>query len=299
MSNVQWFYADAQQQQQGPVTFDQIQQLAASGQIQPTTLIWNEGMPNWTAANQVQGVFNAAPAPVAAPPVNPYATPGTANPMGVAAGGSYPIPPVKKCSFGLFLLLFLVGIAAYLGGITKFVMDAGNTVSTYETQIENIETREDAERVIQTQNSNVEIEAPSFAGLGIMGLGLGILILASIVNLTHLQRAWTLLQPGGARTTPGKGAWFNLIPLFNLYWMFVGFYGWAQDWNRIRNNHSNLANMPSAPQGVFLAFPICIIASIVPLIGIVAALATPILYIIVSANICKVVNAMADARQGQ
>lgn len=304
MSNTQWFYADAQQQQLGPVTFEQIQQLAASGQIQDATLIWNQSMPNWTAASQVQGVFGGTPAAPAAAQENPYAAPNTGNPMAAPTGGSYPIPSVKKCSFTLFLLMFLVGMVLYLGGVAKFFFDAKESISDYETQsetFEQIETREDAERASESRSTEVEVEVepPSFAGMGVMFLGLLILLIAFIINLTHLHRAWTLLQSGRARTTPGKGAWLNLIPLFNFYWMFVGFYGWAQDWNRIRSSHSNLANMPSVPQGVFLAAPICFVSSLIPLVGIIASLAFPFLYIIMAAKICKVVNAMADANPGQ
>lgn len=44
MTEQVWFYADSNKQQQGPLAFDEIQRLAASGAIQPSTLIWKEGM---------------------------------------------------------------------------------------------------------------------------------------------------------------------------------------------------------------------------------------------------------------
>jgi len=112
MAERTWFYADSNQQQQGPITFGEIQQLAAKGTIQPSTLIWKEGMAGWTAASEVQGVYgNSATQTPASPtqaiPSNPYEAPASANAIEVSSTGAYPIPTVKKCSFALFLGLLI------------------------------------------------------------------------------------------------------------------------------------------------------------------------------------------------
>ena len=103
MSNPTWFYIDAQQQQLGPVTIEQLQQLATNGQIQPTTLVWTEGMAEWAQADQVQGIYAQTAAPVAAaaapvllvtgsaaPVENPYTAPGTQVVPGAGGAGCYP-----------------------------------------------------------------------------------------------------------------------------------------------------------------------------------------------------------------
>ncbi|HCQ79500.1 MAG TPA: hypothetical protein DIV46_05960, partial [Verrucomicrobiales bacterium] len=89
MADQLWFYADSDKQQQGPLAFDEIQRLAASGVIQPSTLIWKEGMIDWTAASEVQGVFPNQVTQTTGPPVqipeipgNPYETPSSTNLMG-------------------------------------------------------------------------------------------------------------------------------------------------------------------------------------------------------------------------
>jgi uncharacterized membrane protein YhaH (DUF805 family) len=46
----QWYYA-AGGQQQGPVTVDHLRQLAATGGVQPDTLVWTDGMANWAPLN--------------------------------------------------------------------------------------------------------------------------------------------------------------------------------------------------------------------------------------------------------
>ncbi|HUT12066.1 MAG TPA: DUF4339 domain-containing protein [Thermoguttaceae bacterium] len=52
---VQWYYGRGGQQH-GPVTTQQLQKLLASGQLQPSDLVWREGMAEWTAAEKVEGL---------------------------------------------------------------------------------------------------------------------------------------------------------------------------------------------------------------------------------------------------
>ena len=94
MADQLWFYADSNKQQQGPLPFDEIQRLAASGVIQPSTLIWKEGMTDWTAASEVQGVFQNPVTQTTGPPIqipetpgNPYEAPFSTNLMGASKGG--------------------------------------------------------------------------------------------------------------------------------------------------------------------------------------------------------------------
>jgi hypothetical protein len=58
-------------QQSGPFNIPQLQQMAVSSQLQTSTFVWKQGMPNWVEAGQVlelQNLFNAVPPP---PPANP------------------------------------------------------------------------------------------------------------------------------------------------------------------------------------------------------------------------------------
>lgn len=62
-------------QQYGPYNIQQMQQMAQSGQINTSTLVWAPGMPQWTAAGTVPelaNLFMATPPPMpAAPPMPP------------------------------------------------------------------------------------------------------------------------------------------------------------------------------------------------------------------------------------
>src|SRR4051794_41547595 len=88
MANGDWFYA-RNNQQQGPVALPALQDMARSGQLQPTDLVWREGMPQWLPAQQVAELF----APQAAPG---FAVPGTPGAPQVQYGGDYSTPPPPR-----------------------------------------------------------------------------------------------------------------------------------------------------------------------------------------------------------
>lgn len=72
----EWFYARAGQQN-GPVTFEQLVELARSGGLTGNDQVWNASMQNWTPAGQVHGLFDTSAMPdlPAGNPANPYAAP--------------------------------------------------------------------------------------------------------------------------------------------------------------------------------------------------------------------------------
>ena len=52
----QWYYAQ-QGQRQGPVSEEQLKQLASTGQVKPTDKVWKQGMAEWQAASAVEGLI--------------------------------------------------------------------------------------------------------------------------------------------------------------------------------------------------------------------------------------------------
>jgi len=61
------FFVAVNGQQTGPFDLAALQQQMQLGRLQRDSLIWKEGMPNWTAAGQVsdlQGLFTASPPPI-------------------------------------------------------------------------------------------------------------------------------------------------------------------------------------------------------------------------------------------
>ena len=71
----QWYYSQGGQRQ-GPIAFDKLKELAASGQLGPTDLVWKEGMSQWAEAKSLKELFPIAPATSGQlPPTLPAAAP--------------------------------------------------------------------------------------------------------------------------------------------------------------------------------------------------------------------------------
>jgi len=71
-----------------------------------------------------------------------------------------------------------------------------------------------------------------------------------------LYRAWSIIQDGNASTTPGKAVGFIFIPLYDFYWIFRAWWGFARDYNRYIERHA--LNTQKLKEGLFLAF--CILS---------------------------------------
>jgi hypothetical protein len=64
-----WFVAQDSKSKQGPFTLGELRELARSGKLRPSDLVWKEGTSQWVAASSVQGLFEniGAQAPQALP----------------------------------------------------------------------------------------------------------------------------------------------------------------------------------------------------------------------------------------
>jgi len=106
----EWFYA-RDDQQVGPVSFDQLRQLVTTGGVRPSDHIWKEGLAAWLPASQVPGLFATAASAVgrAAPSA---ATPGaySQNPVANASNPLAGVPPMGHSP---------VGIVVNVGGVAS------------------------------------------------------------------------------------------------------------------------------------------------------------------------------------
>ena len=78
LTSVGWYYfrpADPGTGQVGPVTWEQLSALAASGAIAPGDSVWHPSLAGWTPAGGVAGLFPVAPAPVPPAPAGWTASP--------------------------------------------------------------------------------------------------------------------------------------------------------------------------------------------------------------------------------
>ena len=89
----EWYYTQ-NNQQQGPITQEALQAMAANGQIQRGDLVWCQGMANWAPAGEVPGVFVAGGAPAGGQPGWPGQAPGGFGTPGYpAVPGQYGYTP--------------------------------------------------------------------------------------------------------------------------------------------------------------------------------------------------------------
>jgi hypothetical protein len=66
----QWYYA-RNGVRFGPVSGQQLKQLAATGELLPQDLLWKEGLPDWRPARAAKGLFPAPQAASVPPPLPP------------------------------------------------------------------------------------------------------------------------------------------------------------------------------------------------------------------------------------
>jgi len=108
----QWYYAH-QGQQSGPVSTEQLKQLAASGQIQASDLLWKQGMAAWAAASTVEGVFSASGGPAPPPPGAAPGAPGIPPQPAQAGVGGYSVAmpfTLPNFSVGAWIILGAVAL---------------------------------------------------------------------------------------------------------------------------------------------------------------------------------------------
>ena len=135
-------------------------------------------------------------------------------------------------------------------------------------------------------------------------LGAALIVLGPTVHCVLVHRMWTSIRDGHARTTPGVAVGYLFIPLYNFYWAFQAYRGFADDFNAFRNRHS--LQGPALSAGIFVAFCIltllgCILSLLrwIPAVGhfiVVANLFVMVANLFVSAvmvaRICDAVNSV-------
>lgn len=296
MSETQWYFIDGAGEKQGPYKMAEIQAYAGEGMINNESLLWYEGLQDWSPAGHFPDIAPyLAPAVAATAQANPYLAPQTGvlpgAPLTAApVGGDYPFPAVKAASFGKYLSFLLGGFALLALGFILIFVAAADSVNNQSPSITTIEQSPSGSKLETTNTPAQEPPAALYAGMGFMGLGYVLMIVGSILGIIYIYRAWFTLQPGGAQSTPGKAVGFLFIPVFNLYWIFVAYPGWAKDWNRIRQSYSNLSTAPSVSEGLFLAMPICIICSAIPFLGLFILPVSMLLNMICIKKMTEVVN---------
>lgn len=111
---------------------------------------------------------------------------------------------------------------------------------------------------------------------GLIGLVIGLAILGLICYLLYtLQQA---VPPEHRRIQPGQ-IWLLLIPLFNLFWIFIVFLRIPESYQSAFAARG-MPHLGATEKSIGLAYAICAVCSIIPCLGLFAALASLVLLII-------------------
>jgi hypothetical protein len=125
-------------------------------------------------------------------------------------------------------------------------------------------------------------------------IGFVTLIAAGVFALILLFKAWNQIQDGYQRTSAGNAVGFCFIPFFNFYWHFVAYYGLAQDVNAYARRYQIAA--PPVSEGLALTHCILCVCSIIPYLGLLAALAALVIVFILLHQIKAASVAIAHAK---
>jgi hypothetical protein len=112
----------------------------------------------------------------------------------------------------------------------------------------------------------------------------------AIVFFIFIYRMWSSIQDGCARATPGETVGKLFIPVYNLFWIFQIFPGFATDYNDFVNRHR--LNLPYLSSGLMTAYCSLVILSLIPVIGILISLVNFFVGIAMMSKICEAVNAL-------
>lgn len=125
--------------------------------------------------------------------------------------------------------------------------------------------------------------------LGILGF-VQFLLVQMIYTFVILWKMWSSIQDGQARTTPGKAIGFLFIPFFNVYWIFQVWGGFPRDYNNYVDRRG-LA-VPHLSSGILTTYPVLILLTAIPFLGIVVALVNMFLFASIISRTCDAVNAV-------
>ncbi len=120
-------------------------------------------------------------------------------------------------------------------------------------------------------------------------------LLSGFLIMRVVYKLWMVIQSGNARTSPEAAIALLFIPFFNLYWVFVAYWGLAKDYNSFARE-KNLP-LPVLSESLALAVCILILLSLIPVLGFVFFLINIVLQLIFVASIIQCHNRLVDARK--
>lgn len=107
-----WFYADARNQQQGPVDAAWLASACRDGTVTAATLVWNETLAGWVPLAQVAAQLGIVVVASAPPPLQ------------AARGRQAPSKPASSSSLWIVVAVVLFALVAFIGILAAIALPA-------------------------------------------------------------------------------------------------------------------------------------------------------------------------------
>jgi hypothetical protein len=146
----EWYYTK-QKKQRGPVSEEDLRELAASGELAPTDKVWKKGMEKWVAADTIKGLFGGGSGdrPAAKSGTTKKSAPAEGNGAGDALdisdddGEVVKKPPPKKGGVPVWVwigggVLALMFVCCGVGGVGFAVFGGGLGIGLVSPSMDNL-----------------------------------------------------------------------------------------------------------------------------------------------------------------
>lgn len=138
--------------------------------------------------------------------------------------------------------------------------------------------------------NNDEAMVMAAVGMGIFGLLIGLVIM--IFFLLTLQKCLNQVSAENRAMEPAM-VWLNLIPLFNLVWIFITVLKLSD--SVVAEGQARGVSVEDGGKTIGLVYAVSMIASIIPLLGFLAALVALVMFIIYWVKVAGFTKALAGA----
>ncbi|HZR29237.1 MAG TPA: hypothetical protein VFA71_10665 [Terriglobales bacterium] len=138
-------------------------------------------------------------------------------------------------------------------------------------------------------------DPPLLLLVGLAALCIIPLAFSLTIFFMFIYRMWAAIQDSYVRMTPGKAVGFLLIPVFNFYWLFHVFHGFAYDYNEYVKRRK--LNLPQLDEQLFRYYPIAVLCLLVPFVGTLAWPVGLVLLVIIMSKTCDAINALSAVQQ--
>lgn len=253
-----WYFSE-NNERQGPVGLEEMQELVMQGRVTRGTLVWQKGMAEWKVAEEteIKRLLDLeSPSRMSQQDSSFYSPPfqlqdhrsiliqiGQIN----AWFHSYWMTLVIICPTMLFGCGILLGLTS--------------------SELLDYYTATDIGTVI---------------GLCMVSL---IFLAGTLFGYLIIFQCWKAINSKSSPTTPSKAVGFLFIPVFSLYWQFVAIYGLAKEMNR----HAKRRRIDEGRVNEALALSYCIVTCtyIIPVLNSLTVIAGFILWIILLNSLRK------------